>query len=66
MPSKFGGSKTSTRQWEDNGVVKIERSWKVETNSRSNIFPDDGSDSEELMLGSFGVAEVHPDLERQK
>lgn len=64
VPSK-GGSKTPMRQGDDAGVVKIERTWKVESNSRSKMFPDDG-DSEELTLGSFGIAEVDPDPERQR
>lgn len=65
LVSKGAGNMTSTKERNDSGVVKIERSWKVESNSRSRLVPDDG-DSEELILGSIGFAEVDSDLERQK
>lgn len=38
------------------GVVKVERSWRVESDSRSVVFPADDSASEEYILGSAGAA----------
>lgn len=63
VPSK-NREKTCGKQHDAKGV-QIERSWKVELNSRSILFPDDG-ESEEHILGSTGVAQFEsPDLERQ-
>lgn len=45
------------------GAVTIERSWLVESNSRSMLFPDDGH-SEEPILGGTGGAERDSDVER--
>lgn len=67
-PSRSGGGKAGGASGKNlnAGGVKIERSWKIESNSRDTLFPDE-RESEEHILGSTGVAEVevdHPNPER--
>lgn len=48
------------------GGVQVQRSWRVESNSRSVIFSlDDAESDEEHILGGIVMAEVDPDAERR-
>ncbi|CAN8101236.1 unnamed protein product [Discula destructiva] len=54
----------ATGRQADAAGVKVDRSWKVESNTRSMLFPDD-ADSEENILCGTGIAEIDLELERQ-
>lgn len=50
----------------DPGGVQVQRSWRVESNSRSTLFGlDEVESDEEHILGGIVVAEVDRDLDRQ-
>lgn len=58
------GSRKGSTMDADGGVVKVERSWRVESDSRSVMFPTDDA-SEEYILGNVGAAVADPEQQRQ-
>lgn len=59
-----GGRKDSSWKDVDGDAVKVERSWRVESKSRSAVFPGDAA-SDEHILGDAGVADVDQGDRRQ-
>lgn len=65
VPSKKQ-DQSSAQEVESGGGVKVQRSWRVDSSSRSILFGLDDADSdEEHMLSGIVVAEVDRDIGRQ-
>lgn len=62
VPSKSANLNAS--KGASSGGVQVQRSWRVESSSRSTLYPDDVESDEEHILGSVGLADADPDLER--
>lgn len=67
----IGGSSVPSKSVDKNkdiesGRVQIQRSWRVESNSRSTLLlPDEAEGDEDHILSGMVAAQVNRDLERQ-